>query len=187
VAYLAIVVTAICVFLTGPGTRTFFVPVGEAVTETMELTGRQAIDQEPDQLWETLLDPEVLEATIPGAKDLEREGDLYEGSLQRGLAGISVTLDATVEITDRDRPNWIDVDIAGTDNRINSQVDGQATVTFEEGDAATELVYETSFEFAGKLASIGSRIIKRQVNNDLQTFFSNLEAHVEDQAAVEDH
>lgn len=147
----------------------------------MEITGEQAIGQEPDQLWETILDPAVLEATIPGARELEREGETYDGTLERGLAGVSLSLSATVEITDQDRPRWIDVDITGTDNTINSRVDGQARVTFEKNGDGTQLVYETEFDFAGKLASLGSRIIKRQVNKDLETFFGNLEEYVDDQ------
>ncbi|MFC4549829.1 MULTISPECIES: CoxG family protein [Halorussus] len=151
----------------------------------MEVTGERTIDQTPDRLWDTILDPDTLEQTIPGAQSLEQDGDVYEGTLERGLAGISIELSATVEVTDEDRPDWIDCDIEGTDNTINSRVDGQAHVEFEEADdGATTLVYETDFDFSGKLASLGSRIIKRKVNKDLDTFFSNLEEHVEEQEAA---
>lgn len=152
---------------------------------TMEITGEQTIGQEPNRLWEIILDPETLEATIPGAEALEREGDHYEGTLERGLAGISLTLSADVDITEKDRPNWIECDIEGVDNKINSRVNGTAHVDFEEdGNDATLLVYDTKFEFSGKLASLGSRIIKRKVNNDLETFFSNIEEYVDSQEST---
>ncbi|RBI59663.1 hypothetical protein DMJ13_21230 [halophilic archaeon] len=152
---------------------------------TMEVTGEHTIDQVPNQLWDTLLDPETLEATIPGAESLDRDGDHYEGSLERGLAGISLTLDADVEITEKERIEYIKCEIIGTDNTINSRVDGEAFVEFEvTEDDETILVYETEFDFSGKLASLGSRIIKRKMNQDLQTFFNNLEEYVDDQQAT---
>jgi|GEM_PF-828179 len=150
----------------------------------MEINGEQTIGQEPDQLWETLLDADTLEETIPGAKNLERNGDHYEGSLERGLAGISLTLSADVDIVDKEEPNWLECEIEAVDNTINSRVNGTAHVDFEEtDDGATNLVYETEFDFSGKLASLGSRIIKRKVNKDLNTFFSNVEEYVESQEA----
>ena len=151
----------------------------------MEVNGDQTIGQTPDQLWETILDHETLEETIPGAKELERDGNHYEGTLERGLAGISLTLTADVDITEKDRPNWIECAIEGADNTVNSRVDGTAFVEFEEAEGeATLLVYDTEFEFSGKLASLGSRIIKRKVNKDLNKFFSNLEEYVETQEAT---
>lgn len=142
----------------------------------MEVTGEQSISQTPDGLWDTLLDPETLEQTIPGAQSLERDGKHYEGTLERGLAGVSLTLTADVDITDEDRPNWIEVDIEGRDNTINSHVEGDAHVEFEAiEDDATLLTYTANFNFSGKLASLGSRIIKRKTNKDLDTFFSNVE------------
>lgn len=58
----------------------------------MEITGEQTIGQELNRLWDTLLDPETLEETIPGAEELERDGDHYKGTPECGLAGISLTL-----------------------------------------------------------------------------------------------
>jgi carbon monoxide dehydrogenase subunit G len=148
----------------------------------MEITGEQTINQSSDPLWDILLDAKTLEQTIPGAQDLDRDGDHYEGTLERGLAGISITLSASVDITNQERPEWIACDIVGTDNTINSRVDGEAHVDFEEnGDGVTELAYRVEFDFSGKLASLGSRIIKRKVNSDIDTFFTNLQEHVEDQ------
>jgi carbon monoxide dehydrogenase subunit G len=148
----------------------------------MEVTGKQTISQSPDPLWDVLLDAKTLEQTIPGAQDLDRDGDHYEGTLERGLAGISITLSADVDITDQERPEWIACDIVGTDNTINSRVDGEAHVDFKmNDDGKTDLTYRAEFDFSGKLASLGSRIIKRKVKSDLDTFFTNLQEYVEAQ------
>ncbi|MFB9823761.1 MULTISPECIES: CoxG family protein [Halobaculum] len=148
----------------------------------MKINGEQTVGQQREQLWDTILESETLEATIPGAKELSRDGDHYDGTLERGLAGISLTLSADVDVTEKEQPAWLECDIEGVDNRINSRVNGTAEVEFEEGDdGTTVIVYDTEFEFSGKLASLGSRIIKRKVNSDLNTFFSNLEEYVDEE------
>lgn len=149
----------------------------------MDINGERTIGQEPDQLWGALLDAETLEQTIPGAENLECDGDHYEGTLERGLAGITLTLSTDVDITNKERPVWIECDIKGTDNTVNSRVDGTTRVEFQDDDNATLLTYNAEFDFSGRLASLGSRIIKRKVNNDLEAFFSNVEEHVESQEA----
>ena len=167
-----------------PPTYKYLIPVSGNGT-TMEINGERTIDQAPDQLWGTILDGDVLEETLPGAKNLEQDGDHYEGTLEQGLAGITVTLSVDVDITEKNRPKWLECDINGTDNRINSRVDGNAHVDFEEEDEGkTNLVYETEFNFSGKLASLGSRIIRRKVNNELKTFFSNIEDYVDNSEAT---
>lgn len=149
----------------------------------MELTGEQEFAASRDTVWETVLDAEVLEACIPGAQDVEQVSEsVFEGTVQRGLASITVTMDVRVEIVEDNRPDSLVADLEGSDNRVNSAVDGDLTVEIEEaGDGAT-LTYVADLHFSGKLASLGARLIKRQMNKDLQRFFSNLEEYIQNTA-----
>lgn len=145
----------------------------------MKLQGEQEFDVPRDIVWETILKPEVLEECIPGAQTVEKTSDdAYEGTVERGLASITITMEITVEIVDDDRPGSVICSIEGTDNRINSTVDGEAEVDMEETDDGSVLSYEANLDFTGKLASIGGRIIKRQMNKDLDKFFSNVEEYI---------
>lgn len=149
----------------------------------MELTGEQQFAAPRDTVWDTVLKPEVLEACIPGAQEVEQTSEtVYEGTVQRGLASITVTMDVRVEIVEDNRPDSLVADLEGSDNRVNSAVDGDLTVDIEEdGDGAT-LSYVADLHFSGKLASLGARLIKRQMNKDLKRFFSNLEEYIQDNA-----
>ena len=148
----------------------------------MEISGKQTVSKSPDCLWDILFEEETLEATLPGAQEFKRDGDRFEGTIQRGLAGISLTLSIDVEITGEAEPEWVECEIEGVDNTINSRVNGKGRVELVEvGDGETELVYELSFDFSGKLASLGSRIIKHQVNNEIDNFFSNLREYVDEE------
>lgn len=144
----------------------------------MKLQGEQEFDVSRDTVWETILKPEVLEECIPGAQTVEKTSDdVYEGTVERGLASITITMEITVEIVKDDRPGSMICSIEGTDNRINSTVDGKAEVDMEETDGGSVLSYRANLDFTGKLASIGGRIIKRQMNKDLNEFFSNVEEY----------
>lgn len=151
----------------------------------MKLQGEQEFDVSRDTVWNTLLQPQVLEECIPGAQTVEETSDgVYEGTVERGVASITITMDITVEVAEDERPESLTCDIEGTDNRINSTVNGQADVKMEETDDGSTLSYETNLDFTGKLASIGGRIIKRQMNKDLNKFFSNVEDHINETEAT---
>lgn len=147
----------------------------------MELSGEQQFGSTRDVVWGILFRPEILEECIPGAQTVTRSSETeYEGTVQRGLASITVEMDVRVEIVEDDRPNGVTCRIQGTDNRINSDVDGTATITIQDtADGGSTLTYQANLNFTGRLVSLGSRMIKRQMNNDLKAFFSSVEEQIE--------
>lgn len=152
----------------------------------MDLEGEQAFDAPADVVWETVFRPEVLEACIPGAQSVEKTSEThFEGTVKRGLAAVTVEMELSVEIVEDDRPERVVVELEGSDNRINSSVDGEAEIAIEEADGGSNLTYVAHLNFTGKLASLGARLIKRSMNNDLKSFFSNLEERVASEAAAE--
>lgn len=147
----------------------------------MEISGTRTIQEQQSRLWEVLLNPDFLEATVPGAKTISRDGDDYSATLERGLAGMSVELSTDVTLVEWAEPDYVACEIEGTDNTINSRVDGTTEFELTDVEEGTELQYSAEFDFSGKLASLGSRLIKRQVKNDLDTFFSNIETELEEE------
>lgn len=146
----------------------------------MELRGEQQFDSTEDAVWDVLFRAEILEKCIPGAQMVTRLSETaYEGTVQRGLASITVEMDIRVEIIDDDRPDAVTCHIHGTDDRINSDVDGTATITIhDDADGRSTLTYRANLNFTGRLVSLGSRMIKRQMNRDLKHFFSSVEEQV---------
>jgi len=70
----------------------------------MEFEDDITIAAEKQQLWELISDPEALVQLVPGAKEVDRVSETtYTGVIERGLAGINVTLDGEVEMVDLDR------------------------------------------------------------------------------------
>lgn len=146
----------------------------------MRLEGDHQFDAPAETIFDLTFEPDVLEASIPGADNVERVSDTeYEGQVTRGLASITVTMDLDVVITEDESPERVVMELEGSDNRTNSTANGTVTVTSSREDGLTTLAYEAEINFTGRLASLGGRLIKRQINKDLKQFFSNLEAEVE--------
>jgi hypothetical protein len=149
----------------------------------MQLEGEHQFDAPAMTIFDVTFEPEVLETCIPGADDVERLSETeYSGQVTRGLASITVTMELDVEIVEDDRPETVVISIDGSDNRTNSTADGTVTVTSSEADGTTTLAYEADINFTGRLASLGGRLIKRQIKKDLGTFFDNLEAEIEERS-----
>lgn len=148
----------------------------------MEFEDEVTISTDKDRLWELVSDPEVLVNCVPGAKEVEKISKTkYVGTVERGLAGISVSLDGEVEMTELNAPDSLEATVSGEDSRTNSRMDADAEMNMTDaGDGETTLSYYIDMEFTGRLASMGARILKRKVNSDIGTFFDNIKERAEE-------
>lgn len=148
----------------------------------MEFEDEVTVSTNNDHLWELVSDPEVLVNCVPGAKEVEKISETkYVGVVERGLAGISVSLNGEVEMTELNPPGSLEATVSGEDSRTNSRMDADAEMTMTETDEnETNLHYHVDLEFTGRLASMGARIVKRKVSSDIDTFFANIKERAED-------
>ena len=56
-------------------------------------------------------------------------------------------------------------------------MDADIEVTLTEDGDRTQMDYHVDIQFAGKLATLGSRILRRQINANVETYFDNLAAY----------
>ena len=139
----------------------------------MKLSGNQEFETARSTVWDHMFQADMLEECIPGAKTVEQVSEnVYEGEVERTLASISIIMEITVEIESDKRPEEVSIEIEGTDNRTSSEARGNGTITMEENGQESTLSYDVNLNFTGRLASLGSRLIKRQMANDLETFFA---------------
>jgi len=147
----------------------------------MEFEDELAIDTDKEHLWSLVSDPAVLVECVPGAKEVDRISDReYHGVIERGVAGISMTLDGEVEMTELDEPNRLSAIARGEDARSNSRMEADMYMELEENGDGTTIEYFIDLDFTGRLASLGARIVKRKINSDIGTFFDNLKERAED-------
>lgn len=146
----------------------------------MQFEDELTIGVEKQRLWELISDPEMLVELVPGAEEVSRVSETtYTGVIERGLAGITVSLSGEVEMVELDAPDNVVAEATGQDTRTNSRMDATAEMGITEDEDGSALSYHVDVEFTGRLASLGSRIVKRKIQSDIETYFANLRTHAE--------
>jgi carbon monoxide dehydrogenase subunit G len=147
----------------------------------MEFEGEVSIEGTETEIWDLISDPEALMTCVPGAEEIERLDErTYTGTVVRGIAGISVSMNGEVHLNELNPPNNMVAEVSGEDNRTGSRMDAQAEMTLvTEAADTTTIDYHIDMEFSGKLASIGSRILGRKIKSDINTYFDNVREQVE--------
>lgn len=137
--------------------------------------GTVSIPADREVVWETVRDPEVLTACVRGAEEIAQVSDReYTGTIRQSVAGVSVELTGDLRIEELGAPEWLRFTGAGTDARTGSRMEVDASVELVAGDTGTDLSYDVAVTFTGKLASLGSRVLRRQIQSNVDTYFENL-------------
>lgn len=145
----------------------------------MEYDGTATVPAPRERVWEPITDPEVLTSCIMGAQDVTRVSErAYEGVIEQRVAGVGVSMVGSVEIEDLDRPERLVFVGSGTDERTGSRMDADVEVHLADAGSETELTYDVEVTFTGKLATLGGRILRRQVKSNVDTYFENLVEYV---------
>ena len=139
----------------------------------MELNGEQRIEAPRQKVWEALNDPRILKACIPGCESLEPHGENgFEAVFVAKVGPVKARFSGTVELSNINPP--ISYTIAGEGKGgAAGMAKGGADVVLEEDGDATLLRYTVKADVGGKLAQIGSRLIKSTAQKYAADFFSH--------------
>lgn len=140
----------------------------------MEISGEHRIPAPRVQVWEALNDPAVLQASIPGCEALEKESDTtFTARIVSKIGSIKARFNGKVDLSEIDAPRSYTISGQGQGG-VAGAAKGWARVELEEnGPEETVLRYTASAEVAGKLASVGSRVIQGVVRKTADDFFRN--------------
>ena len=135
-----------------------------------------------DALWATISDPETLTRCVPGAESFERlSRRKYTLAITRGVSHLTVALEGDVEFVEMNEPDWIVASGFAHDTKTGSDFDVLAGMEMTELDAETvRLSYSAEVTFTGGVASLGPRMLRPIVKRDVDTYFENVRAAVEE-------
>ncbi len=144
----------------------------------MEFTGEFTVTATPEQIWRIITDPEELTRCIPGAEDIHHvDDDTYTGTITRSVAGFTLSLSGEVELTEQDPYDRMAATVSAGDNSAGTWTKVSADMAIDlvaEGDETT-LSYTVTADVKGKLASLGSSLVKPKVKADIEEYFAAVE------------
>jgi 2-furoyl-CoA dehydrogenase large subunit len=140
--------------------------------------GEIVIDAPPLQVWQALLDPETLRASIAGCERVETTGpDSYRARVRISIAGIGGSYDVVMRLFERSEPARMRLS-----GRAESRLgfgEGEAIVTLTAlPQGRTRLAYRYVASVGGKLAGFGQRMLDGIVRVLLASFFERLGAYL---------
>lgn len=151
----------------------------------MKISGSNVVDQPVDKVWEALLDPRVLVATIPGCERLEETGaHQYAMTVTAGVAAIKGTYSGSCALSDlRERQGLVmKLQGAGAPGTVDATVD----VTFSEpAPGQTQISYEADAVVGGMVGGVGQRMLSSVSKRMAGEFFSNVGQAITQPALLE--
>jgi len=144
----------------------------------MEISETKRVPAPPKQTWDALLNPEILKACIPGCQSLEGNYiDGFEAVAVQKVGPIKATFKAVVSISNV---------VPGESCRIEGHgkggvagfAKGHADVQLNSDAEGTLLAYQVDIQIGGKIAQLGSRIIKGFATKLTEQFFEDFQEQV---------
>jgi 2-furoyl-CoA dehydrogenase large subunit len=141
-------------------------------------SGETRVPASPQQVWDTLLDPEKLAAVIPGCHKLDLIGEnRYRADVTLGVGPVKGRFVAEVALSDLQPPKSATLS-GGLDGPLGSSRGSGHVVLSADGDG-TKVAYDFRVEISGKVASIGGRMLEGASKMVVNQFFSRLCAQIE--------
>lgn len=125
----------------------------------MKIQGEHRFQAPREEVWEALLDADVLAATVPGSQGLEQTGENeYRGKLKIKVGPVQGLFEGKVSLSNLDPPQGYDVKIEG--RGAPGFVNGSGRISLAEEGGATVLAYEVDAQVGGRIAGVGQRLVE---------------------------
>ena len=140
----------------------------------MKITGSNVVDQPVDKVWDAILDPRVLVATIPGCERLESTGShQYAMTVTAGVAAIRGTYNGSCSLSDLREHESLTMRLQGAG--APGTVDANVDVRFASpSPGQTEISYEADAIVGGMVGGVGQRMLSSVSKRMAGEFFANV-------------
>lgn len=143
----------------------------------MEISGNFTFDLPQDIVWEVLRDPKALGAIIPMVRDVRQtDENHYTGVLFFRVGNIAGTFQGSIELLNVEEPDRYNIKVQGISPV--GQVQIQGGMHLEAKDDQTIMYYQGRFQFGGRIASVGSRVLEIAVRSVINQSFDTLSRYL---------
>lgn len=144
----------------------------------MDMTGERRIAAPRQTVWQSLNDPAVLQASIPGCENLQKLSDNeMQATAVVKVGPMSGRFSGKVHLADLDPPNGYTISGEGQGGVLGF-AKGGAKVNLADDGEGTLLRYEVHAQVGGKLAQLGARLIDATAKQMADQFFDRFSAQV---------
>jgi 2-furoyl-CoA dehydrogenase large subunit len=136
--------------------------------------GEAMVAAPAERVWAMLLDPETLQAVIPGCHNVEKISDThFRADVTIGVGPVKGRYRADVKLSDLDPPRAVTLGGSAEGGLGFGSGEGRITlIPTKSGGAAIRYVYEAAI--GGKVASIGGRLLDGAARVIIGQFFAAL-------------
>jgi carbon monoxide dehydrogenase subunit G len=139
----------------------------------MNIEGTYTFQAPIEQVWKTLLDPEVLARTLPGIENMRTTGpDSYEATMHVGVAAVQGTYSGKVVILDKEEPSHYRLQAEG--NGARGFVKAEGTVDLAQQNGNTIATYKGVAQLGGPIAGVGMRVLPGVAKMMINQFFGTI-------------
>lgn len=144
----------------------------------MKITGSDVIPFPVAQVWDALLDPQVLVVTIPGCEQLATTDEhAYDMTVTAGVAAIKGTYTGTCELSDLVEHESLVMRLQGSG--APGTIDATVQVYFTEPEPGqTRIDYDADAVVGGMVGGVGQRMLTSVSKRMAAEFFGNVGAAI---------
>jgi hypothetical protein len=147
----------------------------------MELSGEYKFNAKQTDVWNLLMDPDVIAQALPGVDEfvpIEGEADAWNAKAKINVAAVSGRYMGTIRMSELKPPTQYRLTVNGEGQQ--SIIGGTVLITlrYDETEQATILDWNAEANISGKLARVGQRLIKAAAGMMSGRFFSGVEKHL---------
>lgn len=144
----------------------------------MEISGDHRFDASREAVWQALLDPKALQASMPGCERFDEVGpSSYDLTIKVGVAAIKGTYTGNVKVADPVENVSYRLLVSGSGKP--GHVQGDATMVLSDVPGGTLVKYTGEVKAQGAIARLGSRLLGGTAKLMIGQFMKGMEKQVE--------
>jgi carbon monoxide dehydrogenase subunit G len=141
----------------------------------MKIEGTHELRADPQRVYETLVDPAVLQRCIPGCERLEKTGEnSYSMTLRAGVGSIKGVFTGSVSLEDLNPPRHFRLIVDGKGQP--GFVKGAGDIDLTGVNGVTQVSYSGDIKVGGTIAGVGQRMLQGAAKMMASQFFTAIEA-----------
>lgn len=147
----------------------------------MEIEKTMTVAAPAAQVWQMLLDPQVMGSCVPGMKSIEVVSDVeYIAQIHVKISFISAKFKLRTTIVEQQAPHYLRCEGTGEDASVASSLKQQSELFLTElPDGRTELRMKVKVDVLGRLGTFGLSVMKTKADRMWEEFAQNLVARLE--------